>query len=246
LKALANQSTFGYIGFVWQCREKLENGRPVQFHLRLRTFGRYFMQQRIFVTGATGFIGSHLVRALKSAGHEVIALDIRPSHTHTTILADVRQWARDKASVQPLDTVIHLAAYWSYQITPNCWLESTRNNTEATRTVFSYAKECGAKRFVFASSLEAVDLDSNDVVDECTKPTESMHHPYAWSKSACEQFLAAQSEGPAASIVRMSGVFSDWCELPPLAWLFDRWSSSWPTGHAVAGHGSHWHALSAH
>ena len=191
--------------------------------------------QRILVTGSSGFIGSHLGLALSRLGHEVVGLDQRPPSIPNvrSIQADANCWAL--SSQEQFDTVVHLAAYWSYEITPSCWQSAQRNNVDMTKSLWDFAKRTGAKRFVFASSLEAVNLQG--IISEATEPTQSRHHPYAWSKSASEQFFARQADGPATSIVRLSGVFSDWCELPPLAWLFDRWSSRWPTGHVIAGRG---------
>jgi len=72
---------------------------------------------RVLITGSSGFIGRHLVRALQRQGHTVLGLDIRPfdaprGFAHETILADIRD--RDRMietfrNYRP-EGVLHLAA----------------------------------------------------------------------------------------------------------------------------------------
>ena len=67
---------------------------------------------RAGVTGGSGFIGSHVVDALKSAGHEVAVIDVRPPHRTDVAYreASVLERIRLIESCAGLDVLYHLAA----------------------------------------------------------------------------------------------------------------------------------------
>lgn len=83
---------------------------------------------RIHVTGASGFIGSHLVPALESAGHEL------------------------RTSVEGCDAVVHLANIAHARAAP---AELHRVNVQGTLAQAQAALAAGARRFVYLSSLKA-------------------------------------------------------------------------------------------
>jgi hypothetical protein len=111
-------------------------------------------------------------------------------------------------SNERFDSVVHLAAYWNYEIISSCWTSSRIHNVELTELMWEFARNTKAQRFVFASSLEAVDLfafegassgtvyegasSGTTIISEDSPPTDSKHHPYAWSKSESERFLRNQ------------------------------------------------------
>ena len=121
---------------------------------------------RILVTGATGFIGVHLVKHLTEAGHEVVGVDIHPPHPAAEVfLAPVAKGVRferaDIADPQGLrravdgtiDAVIHAAV-----IATSSGLESTNPerivdvNIVGTLETLRFARRAGARRFVYISS----------------------------------------------------------------------------------------------
>jgi nucleoside-diphosphate-sugar epimerase len=83
---------------------------------------------RIYVTGASGFIGSHLCPALAAAGHEL------------------------RTSVEGCDTVVHLA---NIAHTSASAAELHRVNVEGTIAQARTALAAGARRFVYLSSIKA-------------------------------------------------------------------------------------------
>lgn len=87
---------------------------------------------RILVTGASGFIGSHLCPALTSAGHE------------------------PRASVQGCDAVVHLA---NIAHTSASAADLQRVNVEGTLAQAQAALAAGARRFIYLSSIKAAQPD---------------------------------------------------------------------------------------
>jgi nucleoside-diphosphate-sugar epimerase len=115
---------------------------------------------RFFVTGCTGFIGSHLTRALLAAGHEVVGL-VRSSSKLDADLRDRVELVRgdlsifrEPARVLPaVDVVVHLAAV----IAGENEAEYAAINFEAVRDLLGALgrQDWAPRRFVFASSLAA-------------------------------------------------------------------------------------------
>jgi farnesol dehydrogenase len=112
----------------------------------------------VFVTGATGFIGTKLVNALVARGHTVHALSRASSNrdglTHERIRlvpGDVMDPALLRRGMEDCQYVFHLAAY------AKNWAKDPRvffdQNIQGIRNVFTTAKEVGAKRVVFTSSI---------------------------------------------------------------------------------------------
>src|SRR6185503_3720649 len=111
---------------------------------------------KILVTGATGFIGSHLVRRLETE-HEVYALvRKRPPHAQVS----KAQWIEQNLSEpldhsllpQQLDAVLHLAQSKFYKDFPEQAKDIYRINVQSTFEFLEYARKAGVKRFIFTST----------------------------------------------------------------------------------------------
>ena len=115
---------------------------------------------RIYLTGGAGFIGSNLVRALLSGGHDVMVvddlstghvenLDPRAGFRKLDILGE--EMAEHMAEFRP-DAVVHLAAQSSVTVSIADPERDRAVNAEGTRRIAAAAREAGALRVISASS----------------------------------------------------------------------------------------------
>jgi NADH dehydrogenase len=149
----------------------------------------------ILVTGATGFVGRHVVRALRADGRPVRAL-VRDRRKGDDLVAqgatladgDVTEPSSLRAAAAGCDTVIHLVAI--RQGRPE---EFQRVMVDGTRNLLAAATEAGVKRFVHMSAL-GTSHETKDTV------------PYYRSKWAQEQDVKAS--GLPYVIFRPSFVFA--------------------------------------
>jgi len=111
----------------------------------------------ILVTGAAGFIGSHLIPSLIDHGYDVVALDIAPmdhlpcSHLQCDI-RDAKAMAAAPLKLANIDACVHLAAIAA----PNKCKEDPAlawtTNVQGTHNVLSLCSQLGIRRMVFFSS----------------------------------------------------------------------------------------------
>jgi dihydroflavonol-4-reductase len=116
----------------------------------------------VLLTGATGFLGSHVARALVASGHRVRALARVTSKRD--ILADVpeTEWVTGdlvdpravEEAVRGCDAVIHTAAIVGF--TPRVAARQHEVNVEGTRRLLDAARAAGVRRFVHTSSIAAI------------------------------------------------------------------------------------------
>jgi len=155
---------------------------------------------RFFVTGAEGFIGSHVVEALVALGYEVTALVQYNSFGNTgwlphgffeinkqasLVFGDVRDVEFLRSSMRHQDVVIHLAALiaipYSFHA-PRSYLET---NSTGTLNVLEAARQAGASRVVHTSTSEVYGSAQYVPIDE--KHPLVGQSPYSASKIAADQ-----------------------------------------------------------
>jgi nucleoside-diphosphate-sugar epimerase len=144
------------------------------------------------LTGATGFIGQHLLRELPQRGYRLRVLLRRPAAmpvgTASAVIGDLARPQNMSAALQDVDAVIHSAGL-AHAMSGIPEDDYRILNTEATIGLARAARRAGAKRFIFLSSIRAQCGPSADtVLTEALepKPTDA----YGRSKLAAEHGLA--------------------------------------------------------
>ena len=140
------------------------------------------------ITGATGFVGGHLVSQALAAGHQVRALTRRaqpPRHGVEWIVGALDDAAALGHLAKAADAIVHVAGAVS---TDRAGFIAA--NIKGTRTMLAAAEQAGARRFVHVSSLSAREPDLS---------------LYGWSKREGERLVEASALD--WTIVRPTGVF---------------------------------------
>jgi len=157
---------------------------------------------KVFVLGATGFLGSNLVAELLRRGDDVVAfspdrdrLDLMRRHGVETVEGDFLRPETLDLSFEHVDWLVHLAS----TTTPS---ESVADpvrdaaNLSASRAVIGRAISAGVKKILFSSSGGTIYGDAKDVAvreDAATHPVV----PYTRTKLAIESALITMCEGTA-------------------------------------------------
>jgi dihydroflavonol-4-reductase len=121
---------------------------------------------KAFVTGATGFLGSHVARALAAQGAELRLL-VRPTSDLRNIadlnaervVGDLRDPASIEKAVSGCEVVFHVAA--DYRLWVRDPDEMYRSNVEGTRALLEAARKSGVRRVVYTSSVATMGFGSN-------------------------------------------------------------------------------------
>src|SRR6516165_3878336 len=110
------------------------------------------------LTGATGFIGRHLLQDLPKRGHRLRVLLRRPTSMPTdcasAVIGDIARPRNMAAALEGVDAVIHSAGF-THGMSGIPEDDYRLLNTEATIGLARAARRAGAKRFVFLSSIRA-------------------------------------------------------------------------------------------
>src|SRR6266699_662630 len=147
-----------------------------------------------FVTGATGFLGSHVARVLADQGAHLRLLIRSTSNLKNleglkaeTATGDLRDAASLQKAMSGCDTVFHVAA--DYRL----WLrdpqEMYRSNVNGTRAILEAARQNGVRRVVYTSSVATMGFTSNGPLADESSPVSlaSMIGHYKRSKFMAEQ-----------------------------------------------------------
>jgi UDP-glucuronate 4-epimerase len=163
---------------------------------------------RALVTGAAGFIGSHLVDRLLAERHEVRGVDcFTPSYERTLKRANI-SGALDRSGfelrdedlrvcdltplVRDVDVVFHLSAQPGVRASWNDFALYAEHNVLATQRLLDAVREAGGRRVVYSSSSSVYGNARSYPTDEtnCPQP----HSPYGVTKLAGEQLCRAYAQ----------------------------------------------------
>jgi dihydroflavonol-4-reductase len=160
--------------------------------------GRERGGRMILITGASGFVGSAVVRRLLAAGHDVRAL-VRPTSPRTNLadprlqivegdISDADSVARAMTGIRYL---FHIAA--DYRLWARHPDDIVRTNVEGTRTVMSAALSAGVERIVYTSSVATLASRRNREPSDETFPLDAADAigAYKYSKVVAERLVEA-------------------------------------------------------
>ena len=151
---------------------------------------------RVLITGASGFIGSHLTTALLAGGHDVQGLDRTPVHRgdaiiHAVDLLHPGAFAGAVRRYQP-DVVVHLAAQVGRLFGEDDIRNSVRSNAEMTATVVKVCADADV-RLMYASTSEVYGDQGSAVCDEDRGPFGLPHNIYGlskrWGEEVCRLYM---------------------------------------------------------
>ena len=161
---------------------------------------------RTLVTGAAGFIGSHLVDRLLAAGHEVVAYDnfstgrdrfLESAAGHgcfQLVRGDVLERHALATAMEGVDLVFHFAANADVRFGTDCPERDLQQNTIGTFNVLEAMRTSGARRLAFASTGSVYGEPTIfPTPEEAPFPRQTSF--YGASKLACEALIQAYCEG---------------------------------------------------
>jgi 3beta-hydroxy-delta5-steroid dehydrogenase/steroid delta-isomerase len=170
--------------------------------------------KRCLVTGGAGFLGRHLVAALRSKGCPVHVLDTAPSpgieEGVRWFRGDVRNHADVLNACKDVDTVFHTAAVIEALTHARHSVANTIRsiNVEGTQNVVRVARRCGARRLVHTSSIVASFCMDASGGDEST-PYSTSRDLYTATKVAAERAVLAANgkDGLLTCAIRPGGIY---------------------------------------
>lgn len=158
------------------------------------------------VTGGTGFVGSHVVRALNDAGHTVRVLhratsrlDALAGLAYQSAIGDILDRDSLRAACAGCDWVFHVAAVADY------WRADQQRmftaNVEGTRHVMEAARENGVRRVVFTSSAAAVGMRADGQPADESVPFNLPPERFPYGHSKVQAEAVARESGQDVVIV---------------------------------------------
>jgi nucleoside-diphosphate-sugar epimerase len=180
---------------------------------------------RAMVTGATGFLGRHLVQSLAQRGFEIKALVRSTSKAAPKLEAhaelaegDVRDRASLEAAMTDADIVFHCAALTTNR-TP--WQAQQETNVRGTERVLEAALGSGVKRVVHISSVLVYGLHSPKGEPAITETSPYVENPEKWgyymrSKAAADELALSFSRerGLPVTVMRLGILYGPGGRLP--------------------------------
>jgi len=158
------------------------------------------MTKKVLVTGAAGFIGSHVAQHCRDFGYEVLGIDDLSGGFVENIPEGIRFEKIDVTEFEclsefwktsgPFDYVYHLAAYAAEGLSHFIRRYNYRNNLLGSVNLINLSVLNSVQCFVFTSSIAVYGLQQNPVTEEMLPTPED---PYGISKYAVELDLKAAS-----------------------------------------------------
>ena len=163
---------------------------------------------KIFLTGATGFVGHHVAKALASEGAELRLLMRKTSNLANlegirgeTVTGDLAAPESLRSALAGCYAVVHVAADYRLWIPDPA--EMYRANVDGTRELLRMAREAKVKRFVYTSSVATMHFRTDGIIINEDTPVSlnDMVGHYKRSKFMAEQEAIKAAEGGQKAII---------------------------------------------
>jgi dihydroflavonol-4-reductase len=199
---------------------------------------------KALVTGANGFTGSHLVKALEKRGDTVVGLVRRTSDLSRLegcaiayIYGDITDEAALTEAMQAVDVVFHTAAYVELGLVDAAEME--RINVEGTRAVLAAAKAAQVKRLIYCSTIGIYGDTQGKTIDETfVRSQVGFSSAYDRTKYLAQELVnQAVKEGLSIVSVMPSGILgADDPHFGPAIQTFQKgWLKVWVGGDRITG-----------
>jgi dihydroflavonol-4-reductase len=171
---------------------------------------------RVFLTGASGFVGSHVLRELRTAGYRVSAL-VRDARTAPAdcdlVFGDLRRTGELVNALSGCRFVVHCAALYSFAPADRAAIRAV--NVLGTAGLLEAARVAGVERVVITSSSAAVGHERNGrPANEGDYPPDDDRSPYHQSKLDAER-AAFSGRVPVVAVLPTAPVGpGDWKPTP--------------------------------
>ena len=153
---------------------------------------------KILITGATGFVGSHIVRALNKKGQaprvlyrSLAKLQVLKGLQFEAVPGDLGDIETLRHACEGCEIVFHVAAkadYWKDDDKASLW----RINVDGTRNVLTAAQLAGVRRVIFTSSASTIGIRPERQLSDESDPfnLQPERFYYAWTKVKAEEVVS--------------------------------------------------------
>lgn len=162
---------------------------------------------RVLVTGATGFLGGHLVQELAKGPHVVVCAYRRGSDTKLIdglglpkVHFDLTDPASMREALVGVDAVVHLAAYYTFTGRKELYEQV---NVQGTKHLLEACQLKGVKRFLYCSSTEAM----GPIADPPANEDAPLNPQYEYGRSKARAEELVRASGLDWTILRPSGIY---------------------------------------
>lgn len=163
------------------------------------------MEENVFLTGGSGFVGAAIIRAMVSAGHRVRALARSEASAHTVsslgaepVRGDLDDEKSLAEGMRGATVVVHAAASLTSGVR---YRDHERINVNGTRRVLAAARRANARRFIYISAASiVVDADRPTHGDERLPVVHHRSMPYSATKGLAERVVLESNDSVMSTI----------------------------------------------
>jgi dihydroflavonol-4-reductase len=172
---------------------------------------------RVFLTGATGFIGGHVARKLRERGDEVVALVRSPDKATALrdlgaelVAGDLSDEAAIRQGLEGADAAIHGGAVYKVGIPKSQTEDMWDANVHGTERVLDAAADAGVNKTVYVSTVNVFGNTDGELVDESYRRSEADGFLSCYDETKYRAHLVAEdriAKGQPIVMVQPGGVY---------------------------------------